>query len=447
MYWALYDQQGSVWLIQGIQMDCRIWGSTLLLPDQMQSINSLLILLFIPIFQVIIYPTVSKFVTITPLRKMVTGGILASLAFVSSGIVQLQINKTLPELPPENFGYVTVMNSLREGCNFSGTGDYSFRSLAFNDSLVYDKLKNLNEMIKVPAGDNITFHFTHSCKNGYVSTYTAPLIKNKKIYNLIVTELGAVILQVNPDKPKKGTGEFSLSITMGLNDTNYVGHLALCRVKSDSEKSKYPCDPTTPKDFHYFQVNYDNEKDTDLDSVLPFYNNNGFDSEHYVSGYTFKAIQPGKWSFWYMHNMATSVGALSTKPEDLDITTTGQYIDIGEQGGVYAAVFTGTYKNPIFTINQIVPSNTVSILWQVPQFVIITLAEILFSITGYEFAYSQAAPSMKSLVQACWILTTAIGDSIIVLIAVLALFDNLATQFFVYAGNKILKYFFTKFGS
>lgn len=61
MFWALYDQQGSIWLIQvgttacetqGIQMDCRLWGDTLLLPDQMQTLNAVLILCFIPLFQV-----------------------------------------------------------------------------------------------------------------------------------------------------------------------------------------------------------------------------------------------------------------------------------------------------------------------------------------------------------------------------------------------------------
>lgn len=89
----------------------------------------------------------------------------------------------------------------------------------------------------------------------------------------------------------------------------------------------------------------------------------------------------------------------------------------------------------MYTVNEIVPYNTVSILWQIPQFVIITTAEILFSITGYEFAYSQAAPSMKALVQALWLLTTAVGDSIIVLIAVLDLFSDQAVQAFVYAGS------------
>ena len=39
MFWALYDQQYSVWVVQSLQMDCRLWGDVLLLPDQMQIIN------------------------------------------------------------------------------------------------------------------------------------------------------------------------------------------------------------------------------------------------------------------------------------------------------------------------------------------------------------------------------------------------------------------------
>lgn len=41
---------------------------------------------------------------------------------------------------------------------------------------------------------------------------------------------------------------------------------------------------------------------------------------------------------------------------------------------------------------------------------------------------------MKSLVQALWLATTAIGDSIIVLIALLNV-SNMAVEFLFYAGN------------
>jgi solute carrier family 15 oligopeptide transporter 1 len=37
----------------------------------------------------------------------------------------------------------------------------------------------------------------------------------------------------------------------------------------------------------------------------------------------------------------------------------------------------------------VVPDNTVSILWQIPQITIMAVAEIFFMVSGLEFAYSQ----------------------------------------------------------
>lgn len=50
-------------------------------------------------------------------------------------------------------------------------------------------------------------------------------------------------------------------------------------------------------------------------------------------------------------------------------------------------------------IYTVVRPNTVSMLWQLPQFFVITLGEILFSVTGLEFSYSQAPPNMRSVLQ------------------------------------------------
>lgn len=67
-------------------------------------------------------------------------------------------------------------------------------------------------------------------------------------------------------------------------------------------------------------------------------------------------------------------------------------------------------------MREVTPPNKIHMLWLIPQYIIITMGEIMFSITGLEFSYSQAPSSMKSVVQAAWLLTTAFGNLIVVII-------------------------------
>jgi len=66
-------------------------------------------------------------------------------------------------------------------------------------------------------------------------------------------------------------------------------------------------------------------------------------------------------------------------------------------------------------------SGQISVLWQLPQYIIITAGEIMVSITGLEFAYTQAPDSMKSLIMAGWQLTVAFGNLLVVVVAEIAL--------------------------
>lgn len=56
-------------------------------------------------------------------------------------------------------------------------------------------------------------------------------------------------------------------------------------------------------------------------------------------------------------------------------------------------------------------------MWLVPQFVVMTLGEVMFSVTGLQFSYSQAPESMKAVLQACWQLTVAVGNLIVAIVA------------------------------
>lgn len=67
-------------------------GSWVIKPDQMQVVNPLLILLFLPLFETVLYPSLNKARLLTrPLQKMATGGVLAAVAFIMSGALELQL--------------------------------------------------------------------------------------------------------------------------------------------------------------------------------------------------------------------------------------------------------------------------------------------------------------------------------------------------------------------
>ncbi|HEX7569845.1 MAG TPA: oligopeptide:H+ symporter [Verrucomicrobiae bacterium] len=55
-----------------------------------------------------------------------------------------------------------------------------------------------------------------------------------------------------------------------------------------------------------------------------------------------------------------------------------------------------------------------SVLWQTIPYLILTAAEVLFSTTGLEFAFREAAPEMKSTIMSFWLLTVSMGDLFVV---------------------------------
>ncbi len=51
-----------------------------------------------------------------------------------------------------------------------------------------------------------------------------------------------------------------------------------------------------------------------------------------------------------------------------------------------------------------------SILWQILPYAVLTTGEVLLSTTGLEFAFAEAAPSMRSTIMSFWLLTVAFGN-------------------------------------
>ena len=91
VFWSLYDQSGGAWVQQAQQMDRRLFGVEWL-ESQVQAINPLLVLAFIPLFAVVIYPALSRLFVLTPLRKILLGFVLAVLAFAITARAQRLID-------------------------------------------------------------------------------------------------------------------------------------------------------------------------------------------------------------------------------------------------------------------------------------------------------------------------------------------------------------------
>ncbi|WP_035613038.1 POT family MFS transporter [Haloferula sp. BvORR071] len=90
-FWALYDQTGSSWVFQAAQMDLNFLGVTWL-ESQIQAVNPILILSFIPLFTFVIYPVVGKVFKLTPLRKIGIGFVLMVISFGLTALIQQWID-------------------------------------------------------------------------------------------------------------------------------------------------------------------------------------------------------------------------------------------------------------------------------------------------------------------------------------------------------------------
>ena len=91
MFWALWQQNFSSWVIQSEHMDRHLFGYNWL-PEQIQTVNPLFILVMLPLFSYVLYPAVERFVKVTPLRKFGAGLWAIVAAFLIVGWIQTRID-------------------------------------------------------------------------------------------------------------------------------------------------------------------------------------------------------------------------------------------------------------------------------------------------------------------------------------------------------------------
>jgi len=111
MFWALFDQTGSAWVLQAQNMERNIAGIELL-PSQIQAANPLLVMLLIPVFSYVVYPQLNKVFKLTPLRKIAIGMFITVIAFTLASMAQERIDQGgTPHISWQLFAYVVLTSA------------------------------------------------------------------------------------------------------------------------------------------------------------------------------------------------------------------------------------------------------------------------------------------------------------------------------------------------
>jgi POT family proton-dependent oligopeptide transporter len=79
--------------------------------------------------------------------------------------------------------------------------------------------------------------------------------------------------------------------------------------------------------------------------------------------------------------------------------------------GMFFAAF--SYVIVAWLQQRIEAGEQISVAWQAVPYVFLTTGEVLISATGLEFAFTQAAPEMKSTIMSFWLLTVAAGNLLV----------------------------------
>jgi proton-dependent oligopeptide transporter, POT family len=111
VFWALFDQTGSSWILQARKMDRMVFDFELL-PSQIQAANPLLIMLLVPLFSYVLYPSLTRFFVLTPLRKMAIGLFLTVIAFTITSLIQMQLDSGFtPHIAWQLLAYVFLTSA------------------------------------------------------------------------------------------------------------------------------------------------------------------------------------------------------------------------------------------------------------------------------------------------------------------------------------------------
>ncbi|KAI4831451.1 hypothetical protein KUCAC02_000992 [Chaenocephalus aceratus] len=370
MFWALFDQQGSRWTLQATIMDGN-FGFLTIQPDQMQTVNPILILIMVPIMDSAIYPLIAKCnLNFSPLKRMTVGMLFAALAFVAAALVQLQIDQTMPIFPSSTESQVKYINMMSTPLDIkAGNNNFTLKPFTANE-------------------DYLTFGSPFALLLGPNASFPIAIEEGNRSTSVIVqegTRPTPITFSDTTSKPEQGANAirffngFNMTLNMTWGDQSF-GNIPT------NNMSTYVL---IPQGVAQYQIK------NALGSVCDYKQELGFGSSYTI-------VIPPTFNF------------------------------------------ESTCEQILIPVVDIKP-NIIHMAWQIPQYFLMTVGEVVFSVTGLEFSYSQAPSNMKSVLQAGWLLTVAVGNIVVLIIAEAATLEDQWAEYILFASLLVLVCFIFAF--
>ncbi|KAI1721764.1 POT family domain-containing protein [Ditylenchus destructor] len=442
IFWAIMDFQEPLWEQQALYLKTQVTEQFALEPPIMKVTAVIIMLFLIPAFQLLIYPCISmtNCCTVTYLKRIAAGGLIAAFAFGNSAILQCFINMTVPPKSPSNAALFTVFNDFPSTCDIAVTEPTTGYANTFSGQNVMTG--NPTDIMSIPVSDTTvgariqpTLNFSGECLRHKMVRYKTE-VQGGMWSMIIATPQGIFSYLSTLTKPPAGS---SVSIIMAVPcsavDSTTLPSENCSNLNTDIQKALSPfvsqlvlCDVIPGQDGCVFSdtsmnnVWMSNETSSapTLFSFPPTGDNMGQAS---VSLYAEKNIAPGEYKlFTTSDNPPTSNSTfvpISVNPSDLivsgaggvyllTVTTNGSVLSINKSEQSNSSVSPFPAQTVVKSYTLAIP-NFFSILWQFPQYILIAAAEILVAITGMEFCFIEAPDALKAVVLAFWFFTIAVG--------------------------------------
>uniref|UniRef100_A0A336LF68 CSON011213 protein n=1 Tax=Culicoides sonorensis TaxID=179676 RepID=A0A336LF68_CULSO len=372
LFWTLYDQQGSRWIFQATRLD-GVVGSYRIRPEQMIALNPLFILTLIPIYKLIIYPILEKLSLGTPLRQITIGGILTGLAFIAAFVLELNIQKY--ESPCQNIGnneaHFRFYNVMPCELVINFTSD----NPKFNETIVKLDPLDVFEILNVKNFDEKLYYWINfkiistikKCRN---------VTGNTQFYRGF--SVGLVYYQRGSINKKSQDNDWFIEDTSC--DISGNAKVKFLRTMNRLQKLELKTD----------KVSFE----------IP----ESYEIEEY-------SIPVGKYKIVINDNVTVHCDECETVNFKSGEVTNVMIIQTEDDG----------YQCKTF---QLTGPNKIHMLWQIPQYILITLGEVMFSVTALEFSFKQVPASMKSILTVIWLCSAGIGNLITVVFVKLNIFQH-----------------------